>query len=1214
MTDKKDVRSERAKKEQEILELWRENRIFEKTLEKNKDSGKEFIFYEGPPTANGKPGIHHLESRAFKDAIPRYKTMRGFYVRRKGGWDTHGLPVEIQVEKELGLKSKKEVEEYGVEKFNQKCKESVWKYVREWEEFTERVGYWIDLEHPYVTYKPYYIESVWNIVKKIDEQGLLYKDYKVVPWCPRCGTALSSHELAQGYETVKDLSITAKFQIRNPKSEINSKLKIQNGKPTYMLAWTTTPWTLPGNVALAVNPNITYVRIGITNQESGIKEEYILAKERIGNVLKDKEFEIIEEFTGGELVGLEYEPLYPFLAKALNPEALNPAFKVYSADFVTTEDGTGIVHTAVMYGQDDFQLGTKEGLPKYHLVNEDGTFKKETGFLSGKQVKTESTDVEIIKDLAHRGLLFAKEKYEHSYPHCWRCHSALIYFARDSWYIKMSDKKIKDKLVKENKKINWEPEYIKEGRFGEWLKDIKDWAISRERYWGTPLPVWICPQIQTGKISGSEFKIFEGEELQKTDSKQKGCGKTRVVGSFEEIFKLGAGRPLTRLILLRHGESQKNIDGIFDSERDKYPLTKEGKKQAKEAGKKLAALGVDALYSSPVLRARETADIVAENIKIKNILDDRLWEVKSGQWDGKEPQDSLINRNRLDYNGLPDEKYYLTPRGQTGESWKQVEDRMSDFVREILEKHKGETVAIVSHEGPLIFLLRYLKNLSLQEVTNLWQERRTFKRGLLGGYAEASFVYVDNSTGKELDPHKPRVDEISLICKCGGEMKRVKEVMDVWFDSGAMPFAEDHYPFKNKDYIDEKGYPADYICEAIDQTRGWFYTLHAIGVLMGKGAAYKNVISLGHLLEAKGKKMSKSLGNVIDPKEQMEKYGADALRFWMYSVNQPGEAKNYDEKTVDEIVKKVFNLADNVLQFYLLYSKDGTHNMEHATSEKGHVLDKWVLARLGQLVGEVTEGLDNYKLLEPARAIREFIGDLSQWYLRRSRDRIKEGDKEALTTLRHVLIELSKLLAPFTPFFAEHLYQSLHDTCYTLHDKSVHLEEWPKHGTWNMEHGTKMLEDMEEVRRIVSLALEQRAKASIKVRQPLNKLKVKSLKFKVGDEQMINLVKDEVNVKEVVLDDTISGEVEIDTEITPKLKEEGTVREFIRAVQDLRKKKGLNPSDSVVLKVKADDTGKAFLEKNKSEIQKTAGLKDMSFEDVATENIAIENLFFSLDI
>ncbi|KKW47561.1 MAG: Isoleucine-tRNA ligase [Candidatus Kaiserbacteria bacterium GW2011_GWA2_58_9] len=632
-------KSEIARREEETLSFWKERDIFKKSIEKPAPKG-EFVFYEGPPTANGLPGIHHLESRAFKDAIPRYRTMRGYRVRRKAGWDTHGIPVELEVEKKLGFKSKKDIETYGIAEFNKKCKESVLQYIEQWKSFTERIAFWVDHDDTYFTFDNGYIESVWNILKNAHERGLLYKDYKVVPWCPRCGTALSSHEVAQGYEDdVPDPSVYVKFKVREADE--------------YFLAWTTTPWTLPGNLALTVGSDIAYVKV----EHEG--ERLWVARDRLSAVLP--EANVLEEQKGRVLIGKEYEPLFPYYAQGLpdaQSETLKNAYKVYAADFVSTEDGTGIVHTAVMYGADDFELGTKVGLPKHHLVGEDGTFLPVAGELAGKFVK--DADADIIADLDDRGLLFRRETIKHTYPFCWRCKTPLLYYARDSWYIAMS--KIKNELIRENKTIHWEPEHVREGRFGEWLRELKDWAISRSRFWGTPLPFWEC-----GK-----------------------CRKFVVLGSAAEL--------------------------------------------------------------------KEKA--------------------------GKAPEDL----------------------------------------------------------------------------------------------------------------HRPHIDELTFACPCGGTMRRVPEVLDVWFDSGAMPFAQDHHPFEKQDIA----YPADFICEAIDQTRGWFYTLHAIGGIMERGKAFKNVICLGHVLDAKGKKMSKSLGNVVEPERMLAAYGADALRYFMYTVNAPGDSKNFDERIVGD--------------------------------------------------------------------------------------------------------------------------------------------------------------------------------------------------------------------------------------------------------------------------------------------------------------------------
>jgi len=1201
MSELENKKSDFSKKEENELRFWKENEIFEKTLSKDSPRG-EFVFFEGPPTANGKPGIHHLEARAFKDAILRYKTMQGYYVRRKGGWDTHGLPVELQVEKELGLKSKKEIEEYGIERFNQKCKESVWQYVDLWKKFTDRIGFWIDLYDPYITYEAGYVESVWNIIKRVDERGLLYKDYKVLPWCPRCGTALSSHELAQGYSIAKDLSLTVKFQITSTKSQTNSKFQIPNDKPIYLLAWTTTPWTLPGNVALAVNKDVVYGKFQITSTKSQTdlkspnvpnNEIFIVAKERAKDVLKDFEYEIVEEFEGKELVGLEYEPVFPYLKDVLEKgkgesgSASDPrpsAFKVYGADFVNTDDGTGIVHTAVMYGQDDFELGTKVGLPKYHLVNEDGTYKKEVSDFAGMFVKDESTDVAIIKDLAHRGLLFSKQKYEHSYPFCWRCRSALIYFARDSWYIKMSA--LRDELITENKKINWEPDHIKEGRFGEWLSDIKDWAISRERYWGTPLPVWNCD----------------------------GCGKKEIIGSFDDL-RDRAGDSITKLILVRHGESEKNVKNMFSSAPNLHPLTEKGKEQATKGAKELEGQKIGALYVSPVLRAKETANYYEKELNLEAVEDDRLAEVHSGDWEEKTRDDETVVREQEEYKSLPATEFYERRRGSDGESWKMVEERMVEFLGEIIEKHKGETVVLVSHEGPLVFLVKYLRDVADTEVKDI------FRMNLITGYGTPNVVHISTDRGKEFDPHRPFIDEVEFDCDCGGKMKRVKEVIDVWFDSGAMPFAQDADGHRlltqmtppspkatagcDTDKRDVR-YPADFISEAVDQTRGWFYTLHAIGVLLGKGHAYKNVISLGHILDNKGKKMSKSVGNIVDPWEMTDKYGVDTLRFWMYSVNQPGEPKNFDEKTVDEVSKKVFNLLNNVVAFYKMYEGGGQPRTENQQSSE-NVLDRWILARLSQLNGEVSEGLDNYKLLPATRAIREFIGDLSQWYLRRSRERMKEGDNEAVDTLKFTLIELSKLMAPFTPFFAEWLYKEVGGS-----KESVHLEDWSETGDFDKD----ILDNMTEVRMIVSIAFEKRAKGNVKVRQPLGALK---LNFKLPfldahREQLKDVIKDEVNVENVIENADMPEEILLDMEITPELEEKGAIRELVRSIQEMRKKKGLNSKDMIEVVVDTDEKGKSFLEKNKTEISKSSGISEVRYDKVEAETVEIGEMEFGIEI
>lgn len=1096
----KNKKSDAALREEKVLEFWRENKTFEKSLAKDSPAG-EYVFYDGPPTANGKPGTHHLIPGSFKDAIPRYKTMRGYHVRRKRGWDTHGLPVELQVEKKLGLNSKKAIEEYGIAKFNEECKESVWEYVDLWHKFTERIGFWVDQEHPYVTYHNDFIESVWNVVKKVNEQKLLYKDYRVVPWCPRCGTALSSHELAQGYEDVKDLSVYAKFPIRTNDSLSESTSNGASKVKKYFVAWTTTPWTLPGNVALAVGEDVDYVEAKVGG------EILVIAKERLS--ILTEPYEIVAEHKGKEMIGMEYEPLYPFLSDniyAVQDHSEKPkmekAFKVYGADFVTTTDGTGIVHTAVMYGQDDFVLGTKIGLPKHHLVGLDGKFLTGTGIFEGRFVRDEDVAVDVIKDLAHRGLLFKKEKYEHSYPHCWRCHTALIYYARDSWYIKMSDPKIKKEMIEANKEINWEPEHIREGRFGEWLKEIKDWAISRERYWGTPLPIWMDKD-----------------------------NKFRVLGSIEEI-KQFTKKSCNNYFLMRHGGSianDKNVGSLNPGE-ENDALTQKGMEEVRAHAGHLKKKA-DIIISSNFTRTRQTAEIVAEHFGI--------------------PKEQIILNEELREAGA-----IKTP----DEGQKEIRQRIVGVMQDLEKKYSEKNILIVSHEYPIRVLLSSHESLNdEQELQNLNNKYPVIQNAKI---IPIDFSPLPRNNDGQIDLHRPFIDDLELVGENCEPLTRVKEVMDVWFDSGAMPFAQDHYPFDEKKVL----YPADFISEAIDQTRGWFYTLHAVGILMGRGKAYKNVICLGHLLDAKGKKMSKSIGNVVDPWEVMDKYGVDTLRLWMYSVNQPGESKNFDEKTVVLVHQQVFGLLYNVLAFYELY-RDISLEPSAYSLKPTNVLDQWILARMNELVKLSTENLDGYKLLEPVRAIRDFIGDLSTWYLRRSRDRIKSASVEnsgetrdgdnAKETLYFVLKNLAKVMAPFAPFAAEDIWLKLK----TKDDvESVHLSEWPEATKVDAD----VLKSMQIVRDICTAGNAERQKVNIGVRQPLGKLEIKNFELR---NEYAELIKEELNVKKIEENKNLDTEIKLDTEITPALKAEGEYREFMRELQDRRKKLGLNPGDKMPMTI-----------------------------------------------
>ncbi len=1137
-TEKKEIKSESALREERVLEFWKENKIFEKSLAKNKGK-KDFIFYDGPPTANGMPGLHHVEPQSFKDAIPRYKTMQGFHVPRKAGWDTHGLPVELQVEKELGLKSKKDIETYGVELFNQKCKESVWKYKEEWMKMRKRMGYWTDMDNAYITYENKYIEALWGVIGKANERGHLYKDFKVLPWCTRCGTALSSHELSQpgAYKDVKDLSVYVKF-------------KIVGFPDAYFLAWTTTPWTLPGNVALAVGADIEYVEIKMGS------EILVLAKDRLSVI--EGEYEIIATHKGSEMVGMQYEPLYPFLKENYTGD-LEKAYKVYVADFVNTTDGTGIVHTAVMYGADDFELGTKIGLPKFHTVSEEGKFVAGTDFLEGRYVKEVDENgkptlaVDIVDDLTKRGLLCKKENYLHSYPHCWRCDTPLIYYARTSWYFRMSA--LREQLLAGNKEINWEPEHIKDGRFGEWLDGIKDWAISRDRYWGTPLPVW-----------------------------QKENGEHKVIASLSDLKKY-TKKSRNKYFVMRHGETEANVKNIICSlPSGKWHLDEEGKKQVENSAESLKDKKIDLIFVSDFTRTQETAEIVREKIGLAKdsvIIDERLREMGAYSFDGKSWEEYHAYHTKTVEN--------FNKHIEKDESYQDVKNRMTAFLYEIEEKYKDKNILFVTHGGPAWLLFTGAAGFTAEESLNLIRDKKDYHYFKNAEIKELDFTPLPHNKNFELDFHKPYIDTVELEDN-GEKMTRTSEVMDVWFDSGAMPYAQDHMLGETMDFSPAK---ADYISEAIDQTRGWFYTLHAVANLLSDKAnfAYKNVICLGHILDEKGQKMSKSKGNVVDPWMMFEKYGADTIRLWMYSVNQPGESKNFDEKTVLELHRQVFGLLYNVLAFYELYRDKNLENNDRPASK--NVLDAWILARLEETVTFTEKNLDEYKPLEPARAIRDLIGDLSTWYLRRSRERIKDGDADAKQTLYFVLKNISKLLAPFAPFSAEDIWLRL---CHEGDAQSVHLSDWMQ---IEVKEHSDILENMRMTRETVSAALKERQKAGIPVRQPLAGLKVKSWQL---SGEYSEILKDELNVKTVSEDAGIEAEVLLDTTLTPELKEEGEYREFVRTVQDLRKTEGLNPGD--VVKITIPTKMKDIISKFENDFKKSAGISGIAYAD--GEEIKIE--------
>ena len=1031
--------------EQNVAKVWKEKDIVKKNFAMN-EGKRYFTFYDGPPTANGKPHVGHIETRVMKDIIPRYKVMKGYHVDRKAGWDTHGLPVELEIEKKLGISGKQQIEEYGVEKFVKECKESVFTYVHMWEEMTNKVGYWVDMEHPYVTYHNDYIESVWWALKQMWEKGLLYEGHKVMPYCPRCGTALSSHEVAQGYKDVKDLTCIAKFKIVGEENK-------------YFLAWTTTPWTLPSNLALCVNKSYTYaeVKVNVGNEEEAKYENYILAKDLIETVLKDKEYELVKEFKGEELLGVKYEQLMPFA------KVEGKAFEVIHGDYVTLTDGTGIVHIAPAYGEDDSLVSKQNGIAFVNLVDKSGKFVPEVTPWAGKFVR--NCNEGICEWLKNENKLFSTEKHMHSYPHCWRCDTPLLYYPKESWFVKMSS--LRDELVANNNKVNWYPDTIRTGRFGKFLENVIDWGISRDRYWGTPLPVWTC-----------------------TDEN---CGHKECIGSIEEL-------------------KEKAID-------------------------------------------------------------------------------------------CPD----------------------------------------------------------------------------------------------EIELHKPYIDNVHLKCpKCGKEMQRAKEVIDCWFDSGSMPFAQLHYPFENKEAF-ENHFPAQFISEAIDQTRGWFYTLTAIGTALFGKTPFENCIVLGHVLDGKGQKMSKSKGNGVDPMLLLNTVGADATRWHFYTVSAPWLPTRLSLENVQETQRGFLSTLWNVYSFYVLYAEiDKFNPLEYANFKLTNVMDKWIISKLNTLVKEVDEKLDKYDITAAALTIENFTDELSNWYVRRNRERYWGSDLSdekigAYVTLYKVLTTLCKIAAPFVPFITEEIYQNIVVGLDSEAPESVHLCLWPEVDESVIDK--KLENEMDLAYKIVKLGRSARNSANIKNRQPLLEMLIS---INTLPEYYSEIVKEELNVKKVELgaemseyvdfeikpnlpvlgkqygklipkikqaiseknqmdlantvknggveyvevEDTqielnadnllitmrgkegfaFSGEGEIgvvlDTHITQELKEEGYVREILSKVQNMRKEKDFEVLDRITLYVADNKELERIIKENEESIKKDTLAVEVKYnkENKEYQEIKVNDETLKIDV
>lgn len=1089
-------KSETAKREEEILAFWRENKTFERSLEKPSPKG-EFVFYDGPPFANGLPHIGHLLASSIKDVVGRYKTMRGYHVRRRWGWDTHGLPIETLVEKKLGLKTKKDILDIGVEKFNATAREMVTGFEREWEKYIERIGRWVDFKNSYKTMDNTFIESVWWALKRLWDKELLYEGRKVLMYCTHCETPLAKAEIAMDntYKDITEEAVTVKFKVKNPTA---------HGLPenTYLLAWTTTPWTLPGNVALAVGNEIAYVAIDHQGDTLMVAE-----------TLAPKDSKVIKKLPGAALVGIEYEPLFDI------PQMQSEkSHRVYTADFVSTDEGTGIVHTAVMYGEDDFALGQKEGLPMVQMLNPNGTYLDIVPeLLRGKYIKDAEKDIK--RDLEARGLMFERKNNTHSYPHCYRCGTPLIYNAVASWFINIQN--VKSTMLSENQKILWVPDHLKNGRFGKIVEGAPDWTISRNRFWASPLPIW----------------------------KSK-AGKVMVVGGLDEL-KQRVKKSGNTYFVMRHGEADTNVKDILNSDvHAQLHLTEKGKKDVEESAKAFTSAPFDLIVSSPFVRTRESAEVVARVLGMPK--DSILFDERIGEFDlGKDNGISLADWRRKFPPGL--ERFTKGPQG--GENDTQVRDRMMRAILDLEKKYAGKRILIISHGTPLWMLVCGSRGLSKEESIEVYKEDYPSK----GVIKELPFAPLPWNAEFELDLHRPYTDNLVLVGDDGEEYTRIPEVVDCWVESGSMPFAELHYPFENKAEF-ERSAPGDFITEYIAQTRTWFYYMHAMGVLLFGRRAFRACVSTGTILAADGEKMSKSKGNYTDPLENLDRYGADAMRLYLMGapIMQAEDLRFRDEELRDTH-NRTIGILWNTFKFFDLYQKEYDGKTDARKSE--HVLDRWILARLDETVAEMTEAMDAYDTPRTCRAIRAFVDDYSTWYVRRSRERVKSEwhDKQySLATQRAVLLTLAKLIAPIMPFIAESIYRGIEA------GGSVHLESWPESAsrggffTRLFGGGAKdpILDEMAKVRAIVSQALQARDKAGIKVRQPLAKLTIKQ-SFPNG---LLDVIRDEVNVKGMVVG-KIEDDVELDTNLTPELKEEGFVRDLIRAIQGARKEAGMNPGE-----------------------------------------------------
>lgn len=1184
--ENKNQKSENALREEAILAFWKENKIFQKSLDKEAPKGN-YVFYDGPPFATGQIHYGHILGSTAKDVIGRYKTMQGYNVPRKWGWDCHGLPIEHLVEKELGIAGHGEIEKLGIDKFVEYARSKVLQFDKEWEKGIERIGRWVDFEGGYKTMDNTFIESVWWALGELNKKELVYEGVRVLAYCARCETPIANSEIAMdnSYKDITDISVYVKFQV-SPDQENLAALPplrgLRHGQdfpdpashvPTYLLAWTTTPWTLPGNTAIAINKDIDYVKVKIG------EENFILAKANAEKVLKEKEYVVLEEFKGEKLIGKRYKPVFPYYENTEMPHKEN-IYKVWHADFVTTEKGTGIAHEAPAFGEDDMDLAKEHNIPWIIHVDEEGKFKSEVVDFAGQKVKpaggvgekdvNQKADIEVIKYLAKNDLLFAKEKIVHSYPHCMRCDTPIIYYALPSWFINIT--KVKDSIVKNASSMNWIPSHLKEGRFGHSLAGAPDWNISRNRYWASPLPIWKCAS----------------------------CDKITFVNSVKDLQDKSV-KSGNKYFVMRHGETDKNVAGLVCTVKNSGShLTKKGEEDTKINAEGLKDKNVDLVFVSPFNRTKETAKIVADVLSLKEdqiVFDDRLVEMNVKSYEGRTWEEY--------HKDFPKEVKYFDKAKEGDESYLDVKKRVADFIFEIEEKYKNKNILIITHGGPAWLLTAVSKMLENKDTLALVNRENNFHYFQNSEIQSLDFVPFPHNSFGDLDLHRPYIDDIKLKCDCGENIERIPEVLDCWFESGSMPFAQDHYPFANQGW-QKNNFPAGFVAEYIAQTRTWFYYTHAISSMLFGSAPFNNVVTTGTLRAEDGQKMSKSKKNYPDPWVLVDKYGVDPLRIYlMASPLMKGEDANFSEKIVQEIASKIIGRLFNVLSFYELY-RDVNLELEYGQKKENspNVLDQWILSRFDQTLDAVTLGMDAYDMAEAVRPIEGFVDDLSTWYLRRSRDRIKDGAYISKITLYYILKNLSIVLSPFAPFSAEDIWQRLKNE----NDKeSVHLVDWPTYLGFDFE----VLDAMQNTRDIVSLGLEARQRANIKVRQPLSELKVKSLKL---SSEYIELIKDELNVKEVVEDASLEVEIFLDLNINDELKQEGDYRELVRGLQDMRKDAGLVPSDIISLFINTDEKGEEIVNKFLVDMQKTVGAREVKFEDNDGIEIKVGEQIFKIKI